>query len=53
MLISLSFSSFTKNTELLNRVLTHKSIFLTDKVKLFAPTDMFDSVICIFRPDKQ
>lgn len=40
-------SSFTKNTELLNRVLTHKSIFLTDKVKLFAPTDMFDNVISI------
>lgn len=40
-------SSFTKNTDLLQRVLSHKSIYLADKVKLFAPTDMFGDLISI------
>lgn len=39
--------SFTKNTDLLQRVLTHKSIYLADKVRLLAPADMFGDFISI------
>lgn len=39
--------SFSKDSRLIERSLSHKSVYLSDKVKLFAPTEMFNSVISI------
>ncbi len=39
--------SFQKDSRLIERSLSHKSVYLSDKVKIFAPTDMFDNVISI------